>query len=162
MFIISKIISDGENNFTQNKYNKLQKISAKIKCFFLQNKFKSANMGTCKSSHITTSTTCKSASSSCKTDLSIHFLPSQNTTIWFFLVTLMLSSSTFYCEAYHRKCEIMHGGWHCYLRLFKLGCLLHTGFKPRSLAWLACSPGQSTATYTTVVTYRLLTAYVLI
>ena len=26
MFIISKIISDGENNFTQNKYNKLQKI----------------------------------------------------------------------------------------------------------------------------------------
>ena len=33
MFIISKIISDGENNFTQNKYNKLQKISAKNKCF---------------------------------------------------------------------------------------------------------------------------------
>ena len=29
-----KIIS--ENNFTQNKYNKLQKISAKNKCFFLQ------------------------------------------------------------------------------------------------------------------------------
>ena len=25
-----KIISDGENNFTQNKYNKLQKISAKV------------------------------------------------------------------------------------------------------------------------------------
>ena len=38
MFIISKIISDGENNFTQNKYNKLQKINAKNKC-------KSANMG---------------------------------------------------------------------------------------------------------------------
>ena len=33
-----KIISDGENNFTQNKYNKFQKISAKNKC-------KSANMG---------------------------------------------------------------------------------------------------------------------
>ena len=34
MFIIVKIISDGENNFTQNKYNKLQKISAKNKSFF--------------------------------------------------------------------------------------------------------------------------------
>ena len=52
MFIISKIISDGENNFTQNKYNKLQKISAKNKCFFAQNKCvfaqnkcKSVNMG---------------------------------------------------------------------------------------------------------------------
>ena len=31
-----KKISDGENNFTQNKYNKLQKISAKNKFFFLQ------------------------------------------------------------------------------------------------------------------------------
>ena len=41
MFIISKFISDGENNFTQNKYNKLQKISA----FFAQNMHKSANMG---------------------------------------------------------------------------------------------------------------------
>ena len=29
MFIIGKIISDGETNFTQHKYNKLQKISAK-------------------------------------------------------------------------------------------------------------------------------------
>ena len=29
-----KIISDRENNFTQNKYNKLQKISVKDKCFF--------------------------------------------------------------------------------------------------------------------------------
>ena len=35
MFIISKIISDGENNFTENKNNKLQKICAKNKCFFL-------------------------------------------------------------------------------------------------------------------------------
>ena len=35
MFIISKIISDGENNFTQNKYTiELQKISAKNKCVF--------------------------------------------------------------------------------------------------------------------------------
>ena len=41
-----KIISDGENNFTQNKYNKLQKISAKSKCFFFAEiKCKSANMG---------------------------------------------------------------------------------------------------------------------
>ena len=39
-----KIISDGENNFAQNKYNKLQKISAKKKCFFAKNKYKSANM----------------------------------------------------------------------------------------------------------------------
>ena len=31
MFIIGKIISDGETNFTQHKYNKLQKISAKNK-----------------------------------------------------------------------------------------------------------------------------------
>ena len=45
MFIISKIISDGENNFTQNKWNKLQKISAKNKCFFAQNKWKTASMG---------------------------------------------------------------------------------------------------------------------
>ena len=36
MFIIGKIISDGETNFTQHKYNKLQKIRAKCK---------SANMG---------------------------------------------------------------------------------------------------------------------
>ena len=40
MFIISKIISDGENNFTQNKYNRV----AENKCFFAQNKCKSANM----------------------------------------------------------------------------------------------------------------------
>ena len=39
MFIIGKIISDGETNFTQHKYNKLQKISAK------NSKCKSANMG---------------------------------------------------------------------------------------------------------------------
>ena len=31
MFIIGKIISDGETNFTQHKYYKLQKISAKNK-----------------------------------------------------------------------------------------------------------------------------------
>ena len=39
-----KINSDGENHFTQNKYNKLQKITAKNKCFFAQNKCKSSNM----------------------------------------------------------------------------------------------------------------------
>ena len=33
-----KIIPDGENNFTQNKYNKLQKINAKNECFFLLRK----------------------------------------------------------------------------------------------------------------------------
>ena len=43
--MVSKIMSDGENNFTQNKYNKLQKLSAKNKCFFAQNKCKGANMG---------------------------------------------------------------------------------------------------------------------
>ena len=43
---LAKIISDRENNFTQNKYNELQKISAKNKCIFLQiNKCKSENMG---------------------------------------------------------------------------------------------------------------------
>ena len=31
MFIIGKIISDGETNFTQHKYNKLQKIRAENK-----------------------------------------------------------------------------------------------------------------------------------
>ena len=31
MFIIGKIISDGETEFTQPKYNKFQKISAKNK-----------------------------------------------------------------------------------------------------------------------------------
>ena len=30
---LDKIISDGENNFIKNKYNKLQKISAKISAF---------------------------------------------------------------------------------------------------------------------------------
>ena len=33
MFIIGKIISDGETNFAQHKYNKLQKISAKVQIF---------------------------------------------------------------------------------------------------------------------------------
>ena len=33
-----KIISDGENNFTLNKYNKLQKISAKNIYFFVAKK----------------------------------------------------------------------------------------------------------------------------
>ena len=45
MFIIRKIISDGENNFTQNKYNKSQKITAKKSAFFAQNKYKNENMG---------------------------------------------------------------------------------------------------------------------
>ena len=46
MSIIRKIIHVKENNyFTQNKYNKLQKIHAKNKCFFAKNMWKSANMG---------------------------------------------------------------------------------------------------------------------
>ena len=82
--------------------------------------------------------------SSCRTDLSIHFQPSLPTTIWmFFLVTLTPSSSTFYYETDHRKYEITLGGWHSSLRLFILGRPLHMGFEPRSLAWLACSTGQS-------------------
>ena len=52
-----KIISDGENNFKQNKNNMLhkkisaknsfffQKIRAKNECFFAKNKCKIANMG---------------------------------------------------------------------------------------------------------------------
>ena len=40
MFLIGKIISDGETKFTQHEYNKLQKISAKNK-----SQCKSANMG---------------------------------------------------------------------------------------------------------------------
>ena len=72
-------------------------------------------------------------------DLSIHFQPSRPTTIWmFFWVNLTLSSSTFYYEKDRRKCEIILGGWHCGLRLFKLGCSLHMGFEHRCLAWLAC------------------------
>ena len=39
-----KIISDGENKFSQNMYNKLQKISV----FFATNRCKSANMGSSK------------------------------------------------------------------------------------------------------------------
>ena len=90
-------------------------------------------------------------SSSRRTELSIHFRPSLPTTIWMFVwVTLTLSSSTFYYETDNRKCEITLGGWHCGLKLSKLEPPLHTGFEPRSLAWLACSTGQSTSTYTTV------------
>ena len=40
MFIIGKIISDGDTNFTQHKYIKLQKIMLKIRA-----KCQSANMG---------------------------------------------------------------------------------------------------------------------
>ena len=40
--LLVKIIPDGENNFTQNKYNKLQKINVN---FFFSHICKSANMG---------------------------------------------------------------------------------------------------------------------
>ena len=39
-----KIIPDWENNFSQNKHNKLQNINAKNNCFFAKNKSESANM----------------------------------------------------------------------------------------------------------------------
>ena len=38
MFIIGKIVSDGETKFTQHEYNKLKKIKIRAKC-------KSANRG---------------------------------------------------------------------------------------------------------------------
>ena len=83
----------------------------------------------------------------------IHFQPSQPTTIWMFLFFFSYPYSvfsTFYYETDHRKCEMTLGGWHCGLRLFKLGRPIHTGFEPRSLAWLACYTGQSATTYTTM------------
>ena len=40
-----KIIPDGENNFTQNKYNKLQKTLKNKWIFYKKNKCKSAKMG---------------------------------------------------------------------------------------------------------------------
>ena len=43
-FLIQDWVYKIENNFTQNKYNKLQKISAKNKWFFAKNKCKSSNM----------------------------------------------------------------------------------------------------------------------
>ena len=46
MFINSKnYVWRRENNFTQNKYNKLQKIRLKISAFVAKNKCKSANLG---------------------------------------------------------------------------------------------------------------------
>ena len=44
-FLIQDWVYKIENNFTQNKYNKLKKISSKNKWFFTKNKCKSANMG---------------------------------------------------------------------------------------------------------------------
>ena len=71
---------------------------------------------------------CLRSSSSSRTYVSIHFQPSQPTTIRMsFIVTLTLSSSTFYFETDQRKCEMTLGGWHCGLRLFKLGRPLHKG-----------------------------------
>ena len=82
-------------------------------------------------------------SSSCRTDLSIHFQTNRSTTTeCFCLVTLTLSPSTFNYETDHITCEITLGGWHCGLRLFKLGSPVHAGLEPRSLAWLACSTDQ--------------------
>ena len=90
-------------------------------------------------------------SCNCRTHLSIHIQPSRQTTIWMFFFSYPYAVfSTFYSETDHRKCEMPLGGWHCGLRRFKLGRPLHTGFEPRSLAWLACSTDQSATTYTTV------------
>ena len=44
-FLIQDWVNKIENNFTQNKYNKLQKISAKNKWFLAKNKSKHANIG---------------------------------------------------------------------------------------------------------------------
>ena len=44
-FLIQDWVYKIENNFTQNKYNKLQKIRAKNMWFFAKNKCKSVNMG---------------------------------------------------------------------------------------------------------------------
>ena len=75
-------------------------------------------------------------SSSCRTDISIHFQPSRPTTIWMIFFSYpYVVFCTFYYATDHRKCEMTLGGWHCCLRLFKLGRLLHTGFEPRSLEW---------------------------
>ena len=87
--------------------------------------------------------------SSCRTVLSIHFQQSRPTTIWMvFLVTLTLSSSTFYYEADHRKCEITLRGWLCGLRLFKLGRPLHISHCCSSTIYMyigavPCFGGQS-------------------
>ena len=74
--------------------------------------------------------------SSCWTDHSIHFQPSLPSTIWMsYLVTPILSYSTFYYETDNRKCELKLDGWHCGLILFKLRRPIHSGFEPiRSLA----------------------------
>ena len=73
----------------------------------------------------------------------------------FFSVILTLFFSTFYYETDHRKCEITLGGWHCGLRLFKLGRPLHTGFEPRSLSRFACSTGQRATIYNTVAVFEI-------
>ena len=44
-FLIQDWVYKMESNFTQNKYNKLKKISDKNKWFFEKNKCKCANMG---------------------------------------------------------------------------------------------------------------------
>ena len=44
-FLIQDWVYKNENTFTQNKYNKLQNISAKNRWSFVKNKCKSANMG---------------------------------------------------------------------------------------------------------------------
>ena len=72
--------------------------------------------------HYNSSTTFCVRSSSCRTDLSIHFQQGRPTTIEIvFLLTLTLSLSTFNYETDHRKCDIVLGGWHCGLRFFYTG-----------------------------------------
>ena len=92
-------------------------------------------------------------SSSCRTDLSIHFQPSRPTTIWMiFWVSFTLSFSRFYYKTDHRKCEITLRGWHCGLRLLKLDArFTRDSSICMSLAWLACYTGQRATTCTTVV-----------
>ena len=57
---------------------------------------------------------------------------------FFFWATLPLSSSTFYYETDDRKCEITLGGWHCGLRLFKLGRPLYKEFSSLLIYCTSC------------------------
>ena len=59
-----------------------------------------------------------------RTDRSIHFQPilqQQSERLFFILVTLTLSLSTFNSETDHKKCEIALGGRHCGQRFFYTG-----------------------------------------
>ena len=88
-------------------------------------------------------------SRSCRTDLSIHFQPSRPTTIWMFFLELLL------------HCLLVHSTMRQTTESLKYLSVVDTAvrdflnwdarwFEPRSLAYPACSTGQSETTYTTV------------